>query len=52
MSAFKHVSARGGSIVWMGPQALFIHNAAFHIIFVIFIVWRLWQRPARPEMKA
>jgi len=37
---------------WMGPQALFIHNAAFHIIFVIFIVWRLWQRPARPEMKA
>jgi uncharacterized protein (DUF1330 family) len=22
MTAFKHVSARGGSIVWMGPQAL------------------------------
>jgi uncharacterized protein (DUF1330 family) len=22
MTAFKHVSARGGGIVWMGPQAL------------------------------
>jgi len=35
----------------MGPQALFIHNAAFHGIFVLFIVWRLWQRPARTEPK-
>jgi hypothetical protein len=32
---------------WIGPQALFIHNAAIHIAFVIFIVWRLWQRPPR-----
>ena len=32
-----------------GPQALFIHNAAIHIVFVIFIVWRLWQRPPRHE---
>ena len=34
---------------WMmgqfGPQALFVHNAAFHVAFVIFIIWRLWQRP-------
>jgi MFS family permease len=36
---------------WMGPQALFIHNAAFHMIFVLFIVWRLWQRPPRVEHK-
>jgi hypothetical protein len=34
---------------WIGPQALFIHNAAFHVVFVIFIVWRLWQRPARHD---
>ena len=32
---------------WIGPQALFIHNATIHVIFVIFIVWRLWQRPAK-----
>ena len=35
----------------IGPQALFIHNAAFHVIFVLFIVWRLWQRPPRAEAK-
>ena len=34
---------------WIGPQALFIHNAAIHIVFVVFIVWRLWQRPPRKE---
>ncbi len=32
---------------WIGPQALFIHNATIHVIFVIFIVWRLWQRPPK-----
>ena len=32
-----------------GPQALFIHNAAIHIAFVIFVIWRLWQRPPRAE---
>jgi hypothetical protein len=37
---------------WIGPQALFIHNAAIHVVFVIFIVWRLWQRPPRHETKA
>jgi MFS family permease len=40
---------------WMmgliGPQALFIHNAAIHVLFVIFIIWRLWQRPSRSESK-
>jgi MFS family permease len=36
---------------WIGPQALFIHNAAFHVIFVLFIIWRLWQRPPRAEAK-
>ena len=34
---------------WIGPQALFIHNAVIHVAFVIFIVWRLWQRPPRPQ---
>jgi MFS family permease len=38
-------------MTWMGPQALFIHNAAFHVIFVLFIAWRLWQRPPRAEHK-
>ncbi len=38
-------------MTWMGPQALFIHNAAFHVMFVLFIVWRLWQRPPRAEHK-
>jgi len=37
---------------WIGPQALFMHNAAFHVLFVIFIVWRLWRRPAHHEGKA
>jgi MFS family permease len=32
---------------FIGPQALFIHNAAIHVLFVAFIVWRLWQRPPR-----
>ena len=36
---------------WIGPQALFIHNGAIHVLFVIFIVWRLWQRPPRQEGK-
>jgi len=34
---------------WIGPEALFMHNAAIHILFVIFIVWRLWQRPPKHE---
>ena len=34
---------------WIGPQALFIHNGAIHIVFVIFIVWRLLQRPPRHD---
>ena len=38
---------------WMmsriGPEALFIHNAAIHVVFVVFIVWRLWQRPGRAD---
>ena len=38
---------------WMmshiGPQALFIHNAAIHMLFVAFVVWRLWQRPPGAE---
>jgi MFS family permease len=37
---------------WIGPQALFIHNGAMHVGFVIYIVWRLWRRPARSEVKA
>ena len=37
---------------WIGPQALFIHNGAIHVAFVVFIVWRLWQRPARMEAQA
>ena len=41
------------SAAWLmgriGPEALFIHNAAIHIAFVVFIVWRLWQRPSRAE---
>ncbi len=36
---------------WIGPQALFIHNGAFHVVFIIFIIWRLWQRPGRTETK-
>ncbi len=36
---------------WIGPQALFIHNGAFHVAFIIFIIWRLWQRPPRHEAK-
>jgi MFS family permease len=39
-------------MTWMGPEALFIHNGAIHIVFVIFIVWRLWRRPGRSEIKA
>ena len=34
---------------WIGPEALFIHNGAIHVLFVLFIVWRLWQRPPRQE---
>jgi len=37
---------------WIGPQALFMHNAAIHIVFVVFIVWRLWQRPPKHEPHA
>jgi len=36
---------------WIGPEALFIHNGAIHLLFVFFIVWRLWQRPPRAEGK-
>lgn len=28
-----------------GPEALFVHNGAIHVAFVVFIVWRLWRRP-------
>ena len=39
------------SAAWLmgrfGPPALFIHNAAFHVAFVVFIIWRLWRRPGR-----
>jgi MFS family permease len=34
---------------FMGPRALFIHNAAIHLLFIAFVVWRLWQRPPRAE---
>jgi MFS family permease len=37
---------------WIGPEALFIHNAAIHIAFVFFIVWRLRQRPPRHEPRS
>ncbi|MEA2928390.1 MAG: hypothetical protein QOG38_818 [Hyphomicrobiales bacterium] len=33
----------------IGPQALFIHNAAIHVLVVAFVVWRLFQRPPRAE---
>lgn len=36
---------------WIGPQALFIHNGAIHVIFVVFVIWRLWQRPPHLESK-
>jgi MFS family permease len=29
----------------VGPEGLFIHNAAIHAAFVVFVVWRLWRRP-------
>jgi MFS family permease len=38
-------------MTWIGPQALFIHNGAFHVAFIIFIIWRLWRRPSRHEAK-
>lgn len=38
-------------MTWIGPDALFIHNAAIHVVFVVFIVWRLWQRPGRADGK-
>jgi MFS family permease len=34
-------------MVHIGPQALFIHNTAIHLGFVVFIAWRLWRRPAQ-----
>ena len=37
---------------WIGPEALFIHNAVIHVVFVVFIVWRLWQRPPRHQPRA
>jgi hypothetical protein len=37
---------------WIGPQALFIHNGAIHVLFVVYIVWRLFRRPGRTEPKA
>jgi hypothetical protein len=36
---------------WIGPQALFIHNAVIHVAFIVYIVWRLFRRPARVEPK-
>jgi MFS family permease len=36
---------------WIGPQALFIHNGAIHLMFIAYIVWRLFRRPARVEAK-
>src|SRR6185437_1223879 len=38
-------------MAWIGPQALFIHNGAFHVAFIVFIIWRLWRRPSRHEAK-
>ena len=37
---------------WIGPQALFIHNGAIHVAFIVFIIWRLLRRPARAEAKS
>jgi MFS family permease len=36
---------------WIGPQALFIHNGAIHLMFIAYIVWRLFRRPARVDHK-
>lgn len=36
-------------MAWLGPQALFIHNLAIHIAFILFIAWRLWARPPKAE---
>jgi MFS family permease len=34
---------------FMGPRALFVHNATIHVLFIAFVVWRLWQRPPGAE---
>jgi MFS family permease len=34
---------------WIGPEALFIHNGAIHLAFVIYVIWRLIRRPGRAE---
>lgn len=36
-------------MTWLGPQALFIHNLAIHIAFILFIVWRLRARPPKAD---
>ncbi len=36
----------------IGPQALFIHNAAIQTLFIAFVIWRLWQRPPAMETGA
>lgn len=36
----------------IGPEALFMHNAAVHVVLVAMIVLRLWQRPPRTESQA
>jgi MFS family permease len=33
----------------IGPEALFMHNAAIHVVLVVVIVLRLWQRPPKTE---
>ncbi|GIK80636.1 MAG: MFS transporter [Alphaproteobacteria bacterium] len=33
----------------IGPEALFMHNAAVHVVLVALIVLRLWQRPPKTE---
>ena len=37
---------------WIGPEALFIHNGAIHVLFIVFVIWRLWRRPPRAESEA
>ena len=31
------------------PTALFVHNGAIHLAFLVFVVWRIRQRPPRQQ---
>jgi MFS family permease len=31
------------------PEAMFLHNAAIHLVLTLFIMWRLWYRPPVPQ---